>query len=245
MEITNFMDNECYYKNYPDNNYSKHSTYGLNLEGIKKYYLTPDNNFYNHQEKLKKETLKRIYDNEQQKINKLSLNINSTKNSKDTIEEIGSNKEDRAKSLNKTKLNTLNNQRYKKFNFLNSYSIKTNKIKDLNEKREKNTIYSTINPNKTRIDRGNFQKASINCFRKSQINKQQFLPKINPRPIILDYCLTYSNNNGSSYNGKYTNGYKNLGYNGYNMGENYNPDNYEVRRKNRTKRNVFGTLFPH
>ena len=76
---------------------------------------------------------------------------------------------------------------------------------------------------------------SVRKFRKKlDIDKKLNLPFIKPREIIIEYQLT--NDAGISKENK------NLGHNHY-MGSFYNPQNYFVNSKNRTKRNVFGGLF--
>jgi hypothetical protein len=77
---------------------------------------------------------------------------------------------------------------------------------------------------------------SVRKFRKKlEIEKKvNYLPFIRPRQIIIEYQLT--NDAGISKKNK------NLGHNNY-MGSFYNPQNYFVNSKNRTKRNVFGGLF--
>ncbi len=77
---------------------------------------------------------------------------------------------------------------------------------------------------------------SLRKFKKLKKNKKMSLPFIKPREIIIEYQLT----NGSGANQDN----KNLGHNGYGyMGASFNPQNYTVTSKNRTKRNVFGGLF--
>ena len=131
---------------------------------------------------------------------------------------------------------------------------KTNK----NELREKiiNTNSNTLikelinnNKNDMRIftnKKNNFRKKIFNGTsisyslrkynKKLKKNKEMNLPFIKPREILIEYQLT----NGSGFNL----GNKNLGHNGHGyMGDSFNPHNYTLTSKNRTKRNVFGGLF--
>ncbi len=74
----------------------------------------------------------------------------------------------------------------------------------------------------------------VNKFKKSI--KKSDLPMIRPRKIIIEYNLV--NSAGIEKEGK------NLGHNSY-MGAAFNPYNYSFATKNRTSRNVYGSLFLH
>lgn len=261
MEIVNFMKDEALYKKNPDNDFQKHSTYGLTLEGIKKYYLTPENHLYHHQEKLKAEIKKRIELHEQMKQNKFRLsqtiNANNNNNTSENIESFTKtiiNPTTRSKTIENIKKNhpfnfTVHNTESIDINDDNKNNRERNYLSLINKKGKGMPLYirKKVNNLKLNLYNDEMKKKTNNIIGESCkiIGRDRFLPKLNPRPVIIDYNLTYSRDNGKSMSTKYTNGYKNLGHNGPFMGIRYNPDNYEIRRKNRTKRNVFGTLFPH
>lgn len=250
MEISNFMEDENYYKKDPDNDFQKHSTYGLNLEGIKKYYLTPDNNYFNHQEKLRAEIQKRLELHEQMKRHKISI-ASSLKDNSSKFDDLTLNKNTSLRS--KTIENSIReNQKKKESDTGKSFKnieVFPDYYKNRKDNKSRSLLHSTLDLNKNRLTKRKFENLKLNKMVDNRLaeirGRDKYLPKINPRPILVDYCLTYSKDNGASLSSKNTNGYKNLGCNGFYMGESYNPDNYEIKRKNRTKRNVFGTLFPH
>lgn len=74
MEIEEGINNNCYYKNTPDNDFNNRYTYGLNFEGIKRYYTVPENNKYKHLAKLNKdleiriEEDRKVYNERQEKL---------------------------------------------------------------------------------------------------------------------------------------------------------------------------------
>ncbi len=49
------VNKDCYYKKDADNEFKNYSIHGLNIEGIKKYYLIPVNNKYKHMIQLNKD----------------------------------------------------------------------------------------------------------------------------------------------------------------------------------------------
>ena len=228
MERQNPVEDPKYYKTKPDNLFDKHSTYGLNLEGIKKYCSCPDNFRYEHQEFIKESIRKKI---ENFMKMKKSKKINKVQEKYDHLNENINILYERIKRYNSITRKKFPNKR---FNF-NKYRSST----EINIGRS-----NTIKENKKQtapIKIGKFKKLNSSIEKKLLEKK---LPQICPRPIIIDYCLTYStiDRNQST---KYTNGYKNLGFNSYFMGTKYNPHNYDVAQKNRISRNVFGTLFCH
>ena len=78
---------------------------------------------------------------------------------------------------------------------------------------------------------------SYQKYNKNKTNsKETNFPVIKPRKIIIEYHLT----NGAGV----ANIKKNIGHNHY-MGSSFNPYNYFINPKNRTTRNVYGSLFSH
>ena len=71
-----------------------------------------------------------------------------------------------------------------------------------------------------------------------------FLPALKPRKIIIDYCCGPFEFHVTDLNKKISN-YKKCGHNTFFMGENYNPQNYEIKPKNRLSRNYYGKLFSY
>ena len=229
MELKNPVEDPKYYKAKPDNLFEKHSTYGLSLEGIKKYCSTPDNFRYEHQELIKKSIRKKIE------------NFMKLKKSKKT-----SSKQEEYDHLSENinvlfeRIKKYNSQTKKKFP-KKSFNI-NNYYNDTEENLKKNITIPANNKFSSPIKITKCSKLS-STIEKNDFGK--FLPEICARPVLVNYCLTYSNNSGKKQNTKYTNGYKNLGFNSYFMGKKYNPYNYDLAQKNRTSRNVFGTLFCH
>ena len=56
------VNKDSYYKEVPDNEFYNYSIHGLNIEGIKKYYLEPTNYKYLHMVQLNKD-LKKLMEN--------------------------------------------------------------------------------------------------------------------------------------------------------------------------------------
>ena len=105
---------------------------------------------------------------------------------------------------------------------------------NINRKIFNNIAYSTLNkymPKKT--CNKNISYSVKRSKNKSEDNIMN-LPILKPRKIIIDCQLV----NGAGISGNK----KNFGHNFF-MGSSYNPQNYYVNSKNRTKRNVFGGLF--
>ena len=76
------------------------------------------------------------------------------------------------------------------------------------------------------------------------LNKGTFyiLPAIKPRKIIINYCCGPYELYASDINKKNVD-YKKYGHNTFFMGDNYNPQNYEIKQINRLSRNYYGKLF--
>ena len=73
-------------------------------------------------------------------------------------------------------------------------------------------------------------------------NNLYILPLIKPRKIIINYCCGPYELHVTDINKKNLN-CKQYGHNTFFMGENYNPQNYEIKQKNRISRNYYGKLF--
>ena len=258
MEAEEVINNDKYYEKDSYNVFDSFSIHGLNFEGIKRYYSIPINKKYHHMIKLNKD-LDRIISNhliEKEKREKL---IKSNVYDDERLYKMYSGKKDENKTLTND-LYKNGKPKEKKFTNIkivdnNTYNIFNNQIK-INEtnkndirqkllKRENPLLTSNLINKKSNIiktlslPKNNNISYSIRKY-KNKLEKNRTmnlnLPVIRPRRIIIEYQLT--NNAGISKKNK------NFGHNFF-MGSNFNPQNYYVNSKNRTKRNVFGGLFIH
>ena len=253
---------DCYYKKDPDNEIFNRNSYGLNIEGKKKYLLSPRNDKYlrtlrlnrdltelmKKTEELQKERQKKypIFDrfNEERLIK-----IYSNKNTIETEGNITRRPnvfKSQQSIYDSNILNKINTEIQPKVN--NTIDIgKDNKIKELfkSEKKAQNSVnILTKFRNKEKcfidsIDQKSRHKHRYN-LKSLKIFKPKpsiILPIINPRKIIIDTQLF----NDSGIEDKD----KSFGSCSQCMGERYNPQNYEIKSKNRTKRNQFGSLYLH
>lgn len=240
--------NEKYYEKDSYNIFDNFSIHGLNIEGIKRYCLNPVNKKYYHMVKMNKD-LDELFKKDKIEKEKRKKNIKSNIYDEERLYKMYSTK----KGENKNKMIK---PVIKEININNiKDSDNTNKI-NRSELKQKilNISPNQLTENPIKIDKKNFRSFSINKnnsrknfyqtnmsyslrkFKKLKKNKKMSLPFIKPREIIIEYQLT----NGSGANQDN----KNLGHNGYGyMGASFNPQNYTVTSKNRTKRNVFGGLF--
>ena len=252
MESEDIVNNDKYYQKESYNVFDNFSVHGLNIEGIKKYYSIPTNKKYHHIIKLNKDLDEIISKHLKEKEEK-KKNYKSNIYSEEKLYEMYSGKAKENKKISKS----LDKKRKS-----NERSININ-IADSNAKKEINTINKkdlkqkilNMNPfisltNTNNFRNMNFSKDKFGCsgynknisyslkkFRKKlKLNKKMDLPFIKPRKIIIEYQLT--NAAGIMEENK------NIGHNHF-MGSYYNPENYFVNPKNRTKRNVFGGLFTH
>ena len=223
IQIFILINNDKYYEKDSYNVFDSFSIHGLNFEGIKRYYSIPINKKYYHMIKLNKD-LDRIISNhliEKEKREKL---IKSNVYDDERLYKMYSGKKDENKTLTNDLYKNGKPKEKKVTNIKivdnNTYNIFNNQIK-INET-NKNDIRQKL------LNRENPLLTS------NLINKKS--PVIRPRRIIIEYQLT--NNAGISKKNK------NFGHNFF-MGSNFNPQNYYVNSKNRTKRNVFGGLFIH
>ena len=228
MEAQKLLEDPKYYKTKPDDLFEKHSIYGLSLEGIKKYCSSPDNFRYQHQE-LVKESIRKKVENYMKMKN--SKKINKVQEKYDHLNE---------------NINILF-ERIKKYNSQTQKKIAKKNLhldtcyNNTEENFNKNMTITTNNKKTSQIKVGKYPK----LYPSLEKTSKKKLPGICPRPVIVNYCLTYSNDLGKKQNTKFTNGYKNLGFSSYYMGKKYNPYNYDLAQKNRIARNVFGTLYCH
>ena len=253
MESEDIVNNDKYYQKESYNVFDNFSVHGLNIEGIKKYYSIPTNKKYHHMIKLNKDLDEIISKHLKEKEEK-KKNYKSNIYSEEQLYEMYSGKAKENKKLSKS----LDKKRKSK-----ERSININ-IPDSNAKKEINTInkkdlkqkilnmnpFISLTNNNNNFRNMNFSKDKFGCsgynknisyslkkFRKKlNLNKKMDLPLIKPRKIIIEYQLT--NAAGIMEENK------NIGHNHF-MGSYYNPENYFVNPKNRTKRNVFGGLFTH
>jgi len=243
------VNNEKYYEKNSYNIFDTFSIHGLNIDGIKRYYSIPVNKKYHHMVKLNKDLdeiiSKHLIEKEERKKNYKSNVYDEERLIKMYA---GKKEEDKTetkkilKNKKPIKIQITNNNINNKVNTLNTLNpremININPSMSLTSTNkfitDKNLIKNRLLP-KENIYKKNMCY-SVRKFRKKlEIDKKvNYLPFIRPRQIIIEYQLT--NDAGISKKNK------NLGHNNY-MGSFYNPQNYFVNSKNRTKRNVFGGLF--
>jgi len=256
METEDVINNDKYYEKDSYNVFDSFSIHGLNFEGIKRYYSIPVNKKYHHMIKLNKD-LDRIISNhliEKEKREKLiksnvydderlykmySVTKDQNKTLTYDLYKNGKPKEKKVtniKIMDNNSYNTFNNQI--KINETNKNDIRQKLLNKEHPLLTSNLINKKANTTKTlNLPKNKNISYSIRRYKtKLEKNKNMNLPVIKPRRIIIDYQLT--NNAGISEKNK------NLGHNFF-MGSNFNPQNYYVHSKNRTKRNVFGGLFIH
>lgn len=116
------VNKDCYYKNEPDNEFYNYTTHGLNIEGIKKYYLNPNNSKYYHLVQLNKD-LKKIIENSKilEKERQKKYDINNRYDDERLIKMYTINKE---KEKAKDKINIS----HKQFNTLDNKFLNNNEI---------------------------------------------------------------------------------------------------------------------
>jgi glutamyl/glutaminyl-tRNA synthetase len=245
MESEDIVKDDKYYEKDSYNKFDTFSVHGLNIEGIKRYYSIPTNEKYHHMIKLNKDLdeiiSKHLIEKEERKKNYRSNVYDDER----LIKMYAGKKEEEKTETKKVLKNKkpikiqITNNNINKINTLNSREL-TN-INPSMSLTSTNKFITDKNIIKNRLlskDKKTYKKNmcfSVRKFRKKlDIDKKLNLPFIKPREIIIEYQLT--NDAGISKENK------NLGHNHY-MGSFYNPQNYFVNSKNRTKRNVFGGLF--
>ena len=258
MESEDIINNDKYYEKKSYNVFDNYSVHGLNIDGIKKYYSIPVNQKYHHMIKLNKdldEIIKKHLKEKEKREKEMQIkryndekliemysgkteenNNNNTIIKNPFLQKQFLEKKNKIKILDNNttinnKINTIGTNRSEiKQKILNTNPVLTN---DLFYKSPKitNNIYLPKSKNNKNIS------YSVKKFkRKMEKNKKIDLPIIKPRRIIIEYQLT--NDAGITEENK------NLGHNEF-MGTSFNPLNYYVKSKNRTKRNVYGGLFVH
>ena len=252
MESEDIVNNDKYYQKESYNVFDNFSVHGLNIEGIKKYYSIPTNKKYHHMIKLNKDLDEIISKHLKEKEEK-KKNYKSNIYSEEKLYEMYSEKAKENKKISKS-LDKKRKSKERSININIPDSNAKKEISTLNKKDLKQKILN-MNPfisltNTNNFRNMNFSKDKFGCsgynknisyslkkFRKKlKLNKKMDLPFIKPRKIIIEYQLT--NAAGIMEENK------NIGHNHF-MGSYYNPENYFVNPKNRTKRNVFGGLFTH
>ena len=251
---------DCYYKETPDNDISKYISYGLNIEGKKKYLLSPRNDKYLHSLKLKtdlEELMKKSNEHQKERQKKYEpfdrfdeerlIKIYSTKKSTETEDnkyrtnvfksQQFINDSNTRNKLNKqilTKDNSVDIEKDNKENeLLKSPKNENNIVNITNNYRYKKKSFKDNISYKTPFKLKHNLK-SLKCFNQKPTI---MLPIINPRKIIINTQLF----NDSGIEDKD----KNIGSCSQCMGVRYNPYNYDIKPKNRVKRNIFGGLYLH
>ena len=251
------INNDRYYEKNSYNIFDTFSIHGLNIEGIKRYYSIPTNKKYHHMIKLNKDLdeiiSKHLLEKEKKRKNYKSnvydeerlIKMYSGKKEEDKkdTKKIFKKRKSGEKPINiqitdnngvNNEINTINKRDLKKkilgvdpslsLTSTNKFDINKNKIRNILLSKDKNIHNKNLS-------------YSVKKFRKKlDLNEKVNLPFLKPRQIIIEYRLT----NDAGIAGEN----KKLGHNRY-MGSFYNPQNYFVNSKNRTKRNVFGGLFTH
>ncbi len=259
------VKDDSYYKKDPDNEFNNYSIHGLNIEGIKKYYLYPINKKYEHMIRLNKD-LNRVIEQSKklEKERKKKYDRNMIYDDERLINMYSKEKFDKIFE-NRQRFNTMGNKVCKNNEISKSTKIiekpkkekpieikideNKNKIRKEelkqhntinNEKDVRTKIFSKFKIHKYQNSLNKRHKVNksfaIKDFNKSKIKKKLDLPFIKPRKIIIEYNLT--NDAGIDADKK------NLGHNNF-MGSSFNPFNYTVNPKNRNARNVYGNLFLH
>lgn len=246
MDVEEIIKNDKYYEKDSYNVFDTFSIHGLNIEGIKRYYSIPINKKYYHMIKVKKDLdeiiSKHLIEKEKRKKNYKSnrydderlykMYSGEKKERSQTLENTLFQKEKIIKKPTKIKIIDDNTKKINKEE-LKQKILNTNP-NNINRKIFNNIAYSTLNkymPKKT--CNKNISYSVKRSKNKSEDNIMN-LPILKPRKIIIDCQLV----NGAGISGNK----KNFGHNFF-MGSSYNPQNYYVNSKNRTKRNVFGGLF--
>ena len=257
MESENIFNNDKYYEKESYNVFDNYSVHGLNIDGIKKYYSIPVNQKYHHMVKLNKdldEIIKKHLKEKEKREKEMQIKrYNDEKliemysgkteenNNKTILKNPFQQKQFLEKKNNIKLLNdniTVNNQ----INTLGTNNSEINpKTPNINPVLTNNLFYKSPGTTKNiylpkNKNNKNISYSLIKYRRKIEKNKKIDLPMIKPRRIIIEYQLT--NDAGITEENK------NLGHNEF-MGSSFNPLNYYVRSKNRTKRNVYGGLFVH
>ena len=271
MAEEDIVNKDSYYKEVPDNEFYNYSIHGLNIEGIKKYYLEPTNYKYLHMVQLNKD-LKKLMENTKilQKERQKKYNIDNRYDDERLIKMYGVKKEEKEEDKNyrNNRFNTLENNYPKNYDMIKSSKIiDGRKIidKPVEIKLEKDTIKNKIG--KEEIKQNILNKSLFNnyksgihkisnsfnkyrygsknmnsCYSLGKFNKSKTKQKQIDLPFIKPRKIIIEYQLTNDCGIKKEN--KNMGHNNY-MGVSFNPFNYSFNPKNRTSRNVYGALFIH
>jgi len=135
------VNKDCYYKKEADDAFFNYSVHGLNIEGIKKYYLNPVNTKYIHMMRLNKDISKVIEDSKLiQEERKKKFDINNRYDEERLIKMYTTKKDNNTNETLHQRFLTLNNKYNINKNINNSIeNSKAVKILD------KNNINKTVN----------------------------------------------------------------------------------------------------
>lgn len=135
------VNKDCYYKKEADDAFFNYSVHGLNIEGIKKYYLNPVNTKYIHMMKLNKDISKVIEDSKLiQEERKKRFDLNNRYDEERLIKMYTTKKDNNTNETLHQRFLTLNNKYNINKNINNSIeNSKAVKILD------KNNINKTVN----------------------------------------------------------------------------------------------------
>ena len=250
------INKDCYYKQYPDNDFSKYSSYGLNFEGKKKYILSPRNDKYLRSLRLNEDLEELLKKSNEEKKERQKKYEAFDRYNEERLIKLYSSKNTLETEGNKYKPNVFKSQQsIYNSNIINKLS---NKILDESniEKDNKEKLIKSVKKEKNRLNiltkYHNKEKSFNNNISKNTRFKHKYniksiknikpkqsiiLPIINPRKIIIDTQLF----NDSGIEDKD----KSIGSNSQCMGKRYNPNNYDVKPINRVKRNYYGALYLH
>jgi len=247
MEEQSYLNEGRYYSKLIYNDFNNFSLHGLNIEGLKKYYLTPDNFKYIHQNQVNEDLKKRFEEHakleeEKKKIYEIKI---KNKDINNIMKKYIVKKEE---NVNKIPISLVKKHIFEeRHNMDINKSITDDKGKDKEKENMNHNLFQHFSTQSNNIKREKVNRSvnkntiSISGFNKFKRGrkikgKSIDLPKINPRKIIIEHYLI---NDAGVPKDK-----KNIGYNNY-MGEKYNFFNYYPEPKNRCKRNVFGSIFLH
>lgn len=268
MEEDEIIKKDCYYKQEPYNKFHNYSILGLNIKGIKQYFLNPTNSKYQHMIRINKD-LEKVIENSKitQKERQKSLEIDNIYDENRLVKMYsGKKKRNIINNIKQQHFNTIENTNHIIPKSERLFEIKSNNEKPIksrmnntgiNGKEERKNILIKKNSLSKRLN--NKMGINYNYFGRNNFlrtfntkNKYYSLKTFNKKltkeedqidyPIIKPRKIVIEYHLINDANIKKEN--KNIGHNNY-MGSSFNPFNYTFTPKNRNARNVYGGLFFH
>ena len=160
------VNKDCYYKKDADNEFKNYSIHGLNIEGIKKYYLIPVNNKYKHMIQLNKDLDKIIENSKTIQIERRKKYDRDNIYDDERLINMYTIKKDKNNNDNKQYFNTIGNNILNKNDVSKSTKIfgkenRTEKPVKINEKIDINNIMEKEEINQNTINRNTYGNHSI------------------------------------------------------------------------------------